>query len=122
MSDGFSAGLQVTVLVVALVAVHRPLGDWMALAFTSTHHTRGERACTASSASTPTPTSAGRSTPARSSGSAPRRSCSCSCFSGSRRWLPTSGDIDPMPPFQALNTAVSFATNTNWQSYSGESA
>ena len=42
MSDGFSAGLQVTVLVVALVAVHRPLGDWMALAFTSTHHTRGE--------------------------------------------------------------------------------
>jgi potassium-transporting ATPase potassium-binding subunit len=25
-----------------------------------------------------------------------------------------------VPPFQALNTAVSFVTNTNWQSYSGE--
>ena len=27
-----------------------------------------------------------------------------------------------MPSLQALNTAVSFVTNTNWQSYSGEAA
>jgi potassium-transporting ATPase potassium-binding subunit len=30
--------------------------------------------------------------------------------------------IGPMPPALALNTAVSFLTNTNWQAYSGETA
>ena len=30
--------------------------------------------------------------------------------------------VPAMPPDQAWNTAVSFVTNTNWQSYSGESA
>src|SRR5262245_40880785 len=29
--------------------------------------------------------------------------------------------MSAMPPDQALNTAVSFVTNTNWQSYGGES-
>ncbi len=30
--------------------------------------------------------------------------------------------VPQMPPAQAFNTAASFVTNTNWQSYSGESA
>ena len=30
-------------------------------------------------------------------------------------------DIGPISPHLAFNTAVSFATNTNWQSYAGES-
>jgi len=30
--------------------------------------------------------------------------------------------VPPMPAAQAFNTAASFVTNTNWQSYSGESA
>jgi potassium-transporting ATPase potassium-binding subunit len=34
-------------------------------------------------------------------------------------WL--SLGFDPVPPSTAWNTAVSFTTNTNWQSYSGES-
>ena len=34
-------------------------------------------------------------------------------------WL--SLGFDPVAPDQAWNTAVSFTTNTNWQSYSGES-
>src|SRR5208337_4170753 len=29
--------------------------------------------------------------------------------------------FDALPPHLAFNTAVSFTTNTNWQSYSGES-
>lgn len=37
-----------------------------------------------------------------------------------QEWLPYSLDRGNMPPFQALNTAISFVTNTNWQSYSGE--
>ncbi|WP_424811202.1 potassium-transporting ATPase subunit KdpA [Roseococcus sp. YIM B11640] len=30
--------------------------------------------------------------------------------------------FDGVPPFLALNTAISFVTNTNWQAYSGEAA
>ncbi|MBJ7470877.1 MAG: potassium-transporting ATPase subunit KdpA [Solirubrobacteraceae bacterium] len=36
--------------------------------------------------------------------------------------LPLSGGMAPMETAQAINTAISFVTNTNWQSYSGESA
>jgi K+-transporting ATPase ATPase A chain len=38
-----------------------------------------------------------------------------------QKYLPLNPDgIGNMPPAQAFNTAVSFITNTNWQSYSGE--
>ncbi|MBO9531823.1 MAG: potassium-transporting ATPase subunit KdpA [Solirubrobacteraceae bacterium] len=36
--------------------------------------------------------------------------------------LPLSNGMGAMPFHQALNTAISFTTNTNWQSYSGEAA
>ncbi|WP_307555474.1 potassium-transporting ATPase subunit KdpA [Paenibacillus sp. V4I5] len=40
-----------------------------------------------------------------------------------QKFLPLNPDgIDNMPAAQAFNTAVSFITNTNWQSYSGENA
>ncbi|WP_342556195.1 potassium-transporting ATPase subunit KdpA [Paenibacillus sp. FSL R7-0652] len=40
-----------------------------------------------------------------------------------QKFLPLNPDgIDNMPAAQAFNTAVSFMTNTNWQSYTGENA
>ncbi|MEO5337299.1 MAG: potassium-transporting ATPase subunit KdpA [Magnetospirillum sp. WYHS-4] len=37
-------------------------------------------------------------------------------------WLPLNpAGMGPVPPDLAFNTAVSFATNTNWQAYGGES-
>lgn len=40
-----------------------------------------------------------------------------------QKFLPFNPDgIDNMPTAQAFNTAVSFMTNTNWQSYTGENA
>jgi K+-transporting ATPase ATPase A chain len=37
-------------------------------------------------------------------------------------WLPLNPQkMDNLPPDLAMNTAISFATNTNWQAYSGES-
>jgi K+-transporting ATPase ATPase A chain len=40
-----------------------------------------------------------------------------------QQWLPLNPDkMGPVPPALAWNTAVSFATNTNWQAYSGERA
>lgn len=38
-----------------------------------------------------------------------------------QQWLPMNPQgFGPMTPDQAFNTAVSFVTNTNWQSYGGE--
>ncbi len=39
-----------------------------------------------------------------------------------QQWLPLSLGMGPVHADQAWNTAVSFTTNTNWQSYSGEEA
>src|SRR6266496_1162198 len=39
-----------------------------------------------------------------------------------QQWLPWNPQaFGPVPPELAFNTAASFTTNTNWQSYSGES-
>jgi K+-transporting ATPase ATPase A chain len=42
-------------------------------------------------------------------------------FQRVQEWLPLSNDFVNVIPKMAFNTAVSFVTNTNWQSYSGES-
>jgi K+-transporting ATPase ATPase A chain len=41
-------------------------------------------------------------------------------FQRVQTWLPLSNDLPNVVPKMAFNTAVSFMTNTNWQSYSGE--
>jgi len=39
-----------------------------------------------------------------------------------QHWLPLNPQkMDNLPPDLAMNTAISFATNTNWQAYGGES-
>ncbi len=42
-------------------------------------------------------------------------------FQRVQTWLPLSNGLPNVVPKMAFNTAVSFVTNTNWQSYSGES-
>ena len=42
-------------------------------------------------------------------------------FQRVQEWLPLSNGLPNVVPRMAFNTAVSFVTNTNWQSYSGES-
>ena len=42
-------------------------------------------------------------------------------FQRVQSWLPLANDMSNVNPKVAWNTAVSFVTNTNWQSYSGES-
>ena len=95
----------------------------MARVYTSEHAPAGRAGRLPSSASTPTPTSAGRSTPrAVLAFSVGQRARSCTCCSGSRPHLPLLARASPgVDPDQAFNTAASFVTNTNWQSYSGES-
>jgi K+-transporting ATPase ATPase A chain len=42
-------------------------------------------------------------------------------FQRVQTWLPLANDMANVDPKMAWNTAVSFVTNTNWQSYAGES-
>jgi K+-transporting ATPase ATPase A chain len=121
MSDTAAALLQVAALLTALAVCYRPLGGYMARAYTSEHHTRVERGLY------------------RVMGVDP---------DGDQRWpvyarsvlafslvsvvglyalqrlqgdLPLSLGLPGVAADQAFNTAASFTTNTNWQSYSGES-
>lgn len=103
-----------------LAAAYRPLGDYMAHAFTSERHWRVERLVY------------------RLSGVDPGRQQSWRGYTASilffsvagfvllyamlrlQPLLPYSLGLPPMSPDLAFNTAASFVANTNWQSYSPE--
>lgn len=122
MPSTWAAALQCLVLLIALALVYRPLGDYMAGVLESTRHTRFERSLY------------------RLVGVDPEADQRWSVYLRSvlafsvvsivvlyailslQAYLPLSLGREGLPSLQALNTAVSFVTNTNWQSYSGESA
>ncbi|WP_433060913.1 potassium-transporting ATPase subunit KdpA [Dactylosporangium sp. CS-033363] len=108
-------------LILVLVVLYRPFGDYMFRAITSARHLRAETLMYRAIGVNP----AGE----QSWGIYARSVLAFSAVSilllyGFQRvqnhlWL--SLGFDPVAPDQAWNTAVSFVTNTNWQSYSGES-
>ena len=114
--------LQIGLLVVLLVAVHRPLGDYMARVFTSPRHLRVERwfyrLCRIDPAAEQTWRGYAVSLLAFSAVSV------LFLYSMLRlqALLPLSLGHGAMSPALAFHTAVSFVTNTNWQNYSGEQA
>ncbi|WP_163504744.1 potassium-transporting ATPase subunit KdpA [Fodinicola acaciae] len=113
--------LQVIVLVVAVAAFYKPLGDYMAWLFTAAKHNRVERVLYRV-----------MGIDADADMTWPVYLRSVLAFSAvsvlflylfqrlqDKLWL--SLGFGPVAPDQAWNTAISFVTNTNWQSYSGES-
>jgi len=122
MSPNLAFALQVVVLVALLGAAHRPLGDYLARTVESPRHLRLERLGY------------------RAVGVDPDSEQRWSVYLRAvlafsivsivllyailrlQAFLPYSLSREGMPSLQALNTAVSFVTNTNWQSYSGESS
>ncbi|SEG87896.1 K+-transporting ATPase ATPase A chain [Thermomonospora echinospora] len=108
-------------LVLALALVYRPLGDYMYRAYSGTGHLRGERWIYRLVGVKPDAE--------QRWGVYARSVLAFSVVSllflyGLQRLqdrLLLSLGMDPVKPDQAWNTAVSFVTNTNWQSYSGES-
>jgi K+-transporting ATPase ATPase A chain len=111
----------IIVLVVVLAASHVPLGDYMARVYTTDKHWRAERFLY------------------RVTGVNPDAEQKCGTYLRSmfafsavsvvflyvmlrvQHHLPFSLGFKGMEQGQAFNTAASFTTNTNWQSYSGES-
>jgi len=121
MSESLAGVLFVTSLAVALVVVHRPLGDLLFWVATSPRDLVPERfAYRLIGADPKTEQSWGvyaRSVLAFSAVSI----LFLYGFLRLQSHLPLSLGFPGVAPDQAWNTAVSFTTNTNWQSYSGES-
>ncbi|AEH10304.1 MULTISPECIES: potassium-transporting ATPase subunit KdpA [Protofrankia] len=108
-------------LAVALGLTYRPFGDYLARVYTSERHLRAEKM---------TYRLVGVDPDADQRWSVHLRAVlAFSCVSALFLYvflrlqgrLPFNLGFDGMAPGQAFNTAASFVTNTNWQSYAGES-
>ncbi|MFE6741690.1 potassium-transporting ATPase subunit KdpA [Streptomyces tubercidicus] len=122
MNDTLAGWLQILVLVAALALSFRPLGDYMAHVLTTTRHLRAERLIYKAG---------GVHGDADQKWAVYLRSVLAFslvsvlflyAFLRLQSHLLLSLGMKAVPPDQAFNTAASFVTNTNWQSYSGESA
>ncbi|WP_418003375.1 potassium-transporting ATPase subunit KdpA [Mycobacterium sp. PDNC021] len=109
-------------LIVALAAVHVPLGDYMFRVYTSEKHSRAERLIYKAIGADPHAE--------QNWGAYARSALAFSAisllflfvFQLVQGLLPLhlNNPATPMTADLAWNTAVSFVTNTNWQAYSGE--
>ncbi|CCH15691.1 potassium-transporting ATPase subunit KdpA [Micromonospora lupini] len=111
----------IVTLVAALVAVYRPFGDYMFRAVSGTKQSLAERGVYRLVGVNPAAEQTwgvyARSVLAFSAVSI----LFLYLFQRVQNHLWLSLGFDPVVPHGAWNTAVSFVTNTNWQSYSGES-
>ncbi|MBC9729201.1 potassium-transporting ATPase subunit KdpA [Streptomyces sp. TRM68367] len=122
MSPVLADVLLVTALIGALALVHRPFGDYMAAVYSSKRHLRIERWIYRSVGANP---DAEMRWPAYLRGVLAFSAVSVLFLYLLQRVqdkLPLSLGFKPITPDQAFNTAASFVSNTNWQSYSGEVA
>ncbi|MFD7899562.1 potassium-transporting ATPase subunit KdpA [Streptomyces sp. NPDC059743] len=122
MNDTLAGWLQILALVVALALSFRPLGDYLAYVLTSPRHWRLERLLYrlggVSGDADQTWTAFLRSVLAFSLVSV----LFLYGFLRLQNHFLLGLGTPAMDADQSFNTAVSFVTNTNWQSYSGESA
>ena len=122
MSSTTSFLLSVSLLSAALGLSYRPFGDYLARVYTSNRHLRVERWLYRAMGVDPDADQ--RSTVYTRCLVAFSLVSVLFLFLLQRvqQWLPLSLDFPAIPSDQAFSTAISFVTNTNWQSYSGESA
>ncbi|HXL63027.1 MAG TPA: potassium-transporting ATPase subunit KdpA, partial [Mycobacterium sp.] len=123
MSTTTAGILFLALLIVALAAAHVPLGDYMYRVYSSDKHSRVERVIYRLIGADPKSE--------QSWGAYARSLLAFSAISilflfifqlvQGKLPLHLNNPATPMTPSLAWNTAVSFATNTNWQAYSGES-
>lgn len=120
MSPVLAGVLQLLALIAALALVYRPLGDYMAAMYSSTRHLRVEKVIYRCVGANPD---------ARMRWPAYLRSVLAFAAAGVlllyllqrvQGVLPLSFGFASISPAQAFNTAASFVSNTNWQSYRGE--
>lgn len=123
MGQGAAAALSAGSVLVALVLVHRPLGDYMFGVYTGSSHSRVERVVYRLIGIEP---SAEHSWPVYARSVLAFSAVSILVLFGlqlaqQHLWLRLPDPATPMTADLAWNTAVSFVTNTDWQAYAGES-
>ena len=119
--DPWAGWVQLLVLVVILVVAYRPLGDYMAWALDSKRSLRGERFIYRVAGVNP---DVEQRWTAYAVSLLAFSLLSVLLLYGLQRAqgsLPLSLGFPGVKADQAFNTAVSFVSNTNWQSYAGES-
>jgi K+-transporting ATPase ATPase A chain len=122
MSTNTAGIVFLVTLLIALAVSYRPLGDYMARTYMSDRHLRVERAIYRATGVNPDAD--------QKWGTYLRSMLAFSAVSvlflyamlRLQSHLPYSLGFPGMEQGQSFNTAASFITNTNWQSYSGESA
>ncbi|MCL6300592.1 potassium-transporting ATPase subunit KdpA [Streptomyces kronopolitis] len=120
MSPALAGVLQLTALVAALALAYRPLGDHMAAVYSAPRHLRVEKVLYRCIGANP---DAQMRWPAYLRGVLAFSAAGVLLLYLLQRvqgGLPLSLGFASISPDQAFNTAASFVTNTNWQSYSGE--
>jgi K+-transporting ATPase ATPase A chain len=121
MSETIAGLLQVGLLLAALAACYRPAGAYMARVYSSEHDTRPERALYRVMG---VDRHADQRWPAYARALLAFSAVSVLFLYVLQRvqpHLPWSLGFPGVEPGQAFDTAASFVTNTDWQSYSGES-
>ncbi|MDX3853382.1 potassium-transporting ATPase subunit KdpA [Streptomyces sp. AK02-01A] len=122
MNGTLAGWLQILALVAALALSFRPLGDYIAYVLTSPRHWRLERVLYRVGG---VDADVDQKWTSFLRGVLAFSLISLLFLYGFLRLqsgLPLSLNTPAMDPGQSFNTAASFVTNTNWQSYSGESA
>ncbi|OUS93069.1 potassium-transporting ATPase subunit KdpA [Rhodococcus sp. NCIMB 12038] len=120
MTPALAAGLQIAFVIAVLAVLYVPVGDYMARVYESRRHLRIEsvlyRLCRINPHT--------EQTWYGYAGSVLGFSMADVLFlyvlQRIQGVLPLSGDLSGVSPAVAFNTAVSFVTNTNWQSYAPE--
>ncbi|WP_406186339.1 potassium-transporting ATPase subunit KdpA [Streptomyces sp. NBC_01006] len=122
MSPVLAGVLQLLALIAALALAYRPLGDYMARVYSSEKHYKPEKWIYKAIGANP---SAEMRWPAYLRGVLAFSAVSVLFLYALQRAqgiLPGSLGFSAIDPDQAFNTAASFVSNTNWQSYYGEQA
>ncbi|MEV7300894.1 potassium-transporting ATPase subunit KdpA [Streptomyces clavifer] len=122
MSPEISGALQFLALAGSLALAYRPLGDWMARVYSSDTHWRPEKWIYKVIGAHP---EAEMRWPAYLRGVLAFSAVGVLFLYALQRLqgvLPGSLGFRSIDPDQAFNTAASFVSNTNWQSYYGEQA
>ncbi|MFD5202269.1 potassium-transporting ATPase subunit KdpA [Streptomyces sp. NPDC058375] len=122
MSSQTAGALQLIALMAALALAYRPLGDYMAKAYSSEKHYKPEKWIYKVIGANP---AAEMRWPAYLRGVLAFSAVSVLFLYLMQRVqgsLPGSLGFSSIDPDQAFNTAASFVANTNWQSYYGEQA
>lgn len=117
MNPAVAAGLQIGFVLIVLAIAYVPLGDYMARVFTVVKHSFVERVIYRVGRVSPETEQTWVGYTLSLLGFSFVSVLFLYVLQRAQGVLPLSGDRDGVSPAVAFNTATSFVTNTNWQSY-----